>query len=79
MGSSVPSRLERHTGEDCRAGLGLRVNRQFPADEIQAFLHADEAETAPFHRVCGIKTSPEITHRQKELIQSTFERYLDAP
>ena len=33
----------------------------------------------PFTASLEIKTSPEITHSQKDLIPSTSERYLDVP
>src|SRR5215831_19897159 len=63
------SATERHPSVDRRAGLGMRLDRQFAINQLQTLLHAGEAKPASFHRLDWIKPNPRIMHSQNDIIR----------
>ena len=59
---------ERHPSVDRGPALQLRVDRKFPIDRSQPFLHAGEAEARPFDGLVRFKTNPRITHCQFQIV-----------
>jgi len=75
---SVHSGLsKRDAGVNLCAVLMLRFDREFPINELQAFLHTGEAEPRPFHNHGGIKANPPIAHSQLNLVRFSTERYFE--
>ena len=57
---------------------GLRVNREIPIHEFQAFLHTNKAQPSAFHGFRRIKANTRITYGERNAVGCSAKFYLEA-